>query len=407
MLDVNLTIEKYGYNPETTPARQQTKIVIRCDSCGNVYEMSRRSYDNKASKKSPFCKKCPEYGQKRSEIARKSNVLRTKKSDKYLKYLPYLEDLKTGKISLLEISRILQVDDGAVSKFYQKHFGIKSRFGNKSLQEESVYKTLLVLFQDVKRSVRYSLNSRHIADFFVEGVGFIEYDGSGFYHQVKESDKKIDNEFKPIRLNAQAYFGKEPYLRNLLRGEKTGYCSVDSVKGYKVKRLDKVSLANEMLENCHSLGSTAGKIVFGLFYDDQLIGVAKFGNVTNPYDKADLELRRFFVLDGTPRNTESFFLRGCEKLIGKGVLITTYIHSHEKGSYLKALGWEMDKISEKCYDSYMIGGRMYSKRVLWGWAKKIGLVDKFGTTEAKEILSSLLGGEKVLQPSKIKFTKKT
>lgn len=158
-----------------------------------------------------------------------------------------------------------------------------------------------------------------------------------------------------------------------------------------------------MLENCHILGNCAGSFVFGLYYNDMLIGVAKFGNPTNKLDNEYLELRRFFVLDGTPKNTESFFLRQCEKRLNKNLV--TYIHSHEIGSYLKALGWKQHKTKQLKYDIYIVNGQYISKRRMWGWAKKIGLIDKFGTTDGKEILSKLLGAKKIIEPSKIKFSK--
>jgi hypothetical protein len=108
-------------------------------------------------------------------------------------------------------------------------------------------------------------------------------------------------------------------------------------------------------------------------------------------------------LDGTPRNTESYFLRRCEKkLTGK---LVTYIHDYEKGSYLKALGWTQHPKKNKNYDAYVINGKIINKRKMWGWAKKTGLVDKFGTTQGKLLLAHILGGEKILEPSKIKFTK--
>jgi len=158
-----------------------------------------------------------------------------------------------------------------------------------------------------------------------------------------------------------------------------------------------------MLSQCHSLGNCSGKTVFALFHQETMIGVAKFGVPTNPSDKDCLELRRFFVLDGTPMNTESWFLRQCEKqLTGK---LVTYVHHNEKGSYLKALGWTMVKGKSKDYDCYKIGNRIYNKRVIWGWAKRKGLVDKFGTTMAKELLVACLGGIKITEPSKIKFEK--
>jgi hypothetical protein len=347
-----------------------------------------------------FCRKCPETAQARSKIAKKSNSSR---KIRHAVYEPYLDDLKSGKITFLEIAHSLGKDDSTVCKWYHSNFGIKSKHGNKSLQEDAVYGHLMEIFGTCARSIRYSNETRHIADYQIPGVGYLEYDGSGFYHQVKNDDGVINEKYSPIRLNAQAYFGGADYLRAALLGKKTGYCAASSPKEYSVRQMDKISQANEMLENCHILKSSAGRIVFGLYHNDHLIGVAKFGNPTSPADKSMLELRRFFVLDGTPRNAESWFLDKCLKLLPKSKNLVTFIHHNEKGSYLKALGWNKQPQSHIDYDSYLINGRLISKRTLWGWAKKIGLVDKFGTTDAKEILAAALGGIKIIEPAKIKF----
>jgi hypothetical protein len=138
-----------------------------------------------------------------------------------------------------------------------------------------------------------------------------------------------------------------------------------------------------------------------------IIGVAKFGLPTNRYDKDKLELRRFFVLDGTPKNTESWFLAQCERRLPSGTNLVTYVHHDERGSYLRSCNWSQVKgRPQKDYDSYIIGDKLYSKRAVWGWAKKCGLVDKFGSKTAKDLFIALAGGQKIIQPSKIKFIKK-
>lgn len=95
----------------------------------------------------------------------------------------------------------------------------------------------------------------------------------------------------------------------------------------------------------------------------------------------------------------------CEKRLTDDVLIS-YIHAHEKGSYLKACGWTQQEYREKVYDCYVVGGKIYSKRSFWGWAKRTGLVGKFGTTDAKKILAKILKAEVIMEPSKIKFIKR-
>jgi hypothetical protein len=86
--------------------------------------------------------------------------------------------------------------------------------------------------------------------------------------------------------------------------------------------------------------------------------------------------------------------------------LVTYIHSNERGCYLKALNWKQLPIKTKTYDGYLINNTIISKRKMWGWAKKVGLIEKFGTTVGKELLGKLLGATKIVELSKIKFIKK-
>jgi len=394
-----LTLKEFGQSPDSTPGYKLLGVITDCVFCGKSRKLSHKSFLN--LKRNPTkCRHCPEYKKERSDIAAKSNSNRKLRDSLYD---PYLEDIISGNLTFLELSRTLGKDDSTVCKWFHKNRNAKSKHGNKSLQEDAVYSNLKIIFPDIARHVRYSKDTRHVADFWESNLGFIEYDGSGFYHQNKDSDHAIDTSHNPIRLNAQAYYGGTEYLLWLLKGEKSGYCGVSSPKEYSVRKLEKISPANEMLENCHILKSTAGKDVYGLYFKDKLIGVAKFGSSTNPKDNDKLELRRFFVLDGTPRNSESWFLDKCLKLLPKNKSLVTYIHSHEKGSYLKALNWKIEPNLKKDYDFYIIKGKIVSKRTIWGWAKKIGLVDKIGTTKSKEVLCKALGGTKITEPSKIKF----
>jgi len=403
VIDFLETILQCGFDPSQRKPKYRECVVVCCDNCGNKSKMQYRVFLNK---KSLYCKKCPEYKNTRSEIAKKSNSSRPSISKNIQKYAKFLHPLKDGKITFTEIAKILDVDDSTVCKFYHKNFGVKSKFGGKSFEECEVESVLCRVLGDITRQVQYT-GTKNRSDFFCASVGHIEYDGSGFWHIGKENcDNDIDQKFHPLRLNAQILFGKDDYLRWLLGIDNTGYCSVslkDISKKYHVRSIEKTNAASQMLNQCHKLGNCAGTKVFGLFYCDDMIGVAKFGMPTNPSDNGCIELRRFFVLDGTPKNTESWFLRQCEKKLS-GRLVT-YIHAHENGSYLRALGWKQLPSKTKDYDFYKIGCKIYSKRVIWGWAKRKGLVDKLGTTLSKEILVSAVGGVKITEPSKIKFEK--
>lgn len=415
---VDETIQQYGYNPLSLMEMSGKPIIASCDFCSKTRSILMSSYSQ--SKNKGLCRGCARkkahsnplsgyksdsYRKKRSEIATKSNKKRKNSSEKFQKYLPYLESLKDGKIGFTEIADKLGVDDSTVCRFFHSNFGLKSK-NNTSLQEKEVFNLLSEIFPDqiIVRNKRYSSLNKTRSDFFIEGIGHIEYDGNGFFHQHKKSDLEIDEKFKPIRLNAQAVFGGIDYLNLIFLNKKTGYCAVSSPSEYDIKLLGNKKESTKMLENCHPLSSCAGTHVFGLFHKNHLIGVAKFGNPTNKNDKDLLELRRFFILDGTPRNTESWFLRRCELELKKDLV--TYIHHNEKGSYLKALGWEKQPYKNKDYDYYLINGALINKRKMFGWAKRVGLVKKIGTTSAKEVLCHLMGGVKVIEPSKIKFIKR-
>lgn len=418
MINRDRTREIFGYDTISLKTMSSKKIVYNCESCKK--EIITQMCDYSRSKRK-MCQPCSlsvthkdassgfnsvNYRKKRSEIAVKSNKNRKTKLDNYQKYLPFLDDVKNGKLSFTEIANILGVNDSSVCRFFNKNFNLRSSIKNVSFQEKEVLNYLTEIFGDkVKDNVKYRPGIRGRADYFVEGLGFIEYDGSGFYHFFKKTDTIKDEEFHPIRLNAQAFFGGVDYLKWKLGVGLSGYCSVESVKEYDVKIIDtKISYSSEMLMQCHPLGNCAGSYVFGLFYKDKLIGVAKFGHPTDK-NQTGIELRRFFVLDGTPKNTESRFLRQCEKLLGPNIEIVTYTHRHENGTYLRALGYtEIDReILE--YDSYLINGKIISKRVMFGIAKRLGLIDKYGTSLSKDLLNGILGGEKIIELSKRKFVK--
>jgi hypothetical protein len=410
------TIEAFGHDPLKLKKMSGKKILCSCEGCSKELTKAMSDYNRK---KNHLCLSCSKkanhadtnsgyhsesFKKTRSEIAVKSNKNRKTTSEKFKKYLPYLERIKNNEISFIEVAAELGVDDSTVCKFFHSNFGIKSTY-NSSTQEKKVLELLNTIFpqNDVFKQVRYSQDTRHKSDFFITDIGHIEYDGNSFFHQNKKSDTMIDSQFNPIRLDAQAYHGGEEYLRWKLNQGLIGYCAVKSPKEYVVKLIDNRKDSTKMLENCHSLGNCAGTQVFGLYFQEKLIGVAKFGLPTDRYETG-LELRRFFVLDGTPRNTESYFLRKCELQL-RGNKLITYIHAHEKGSYLKALSWNQQSLKTKDYDCYIVNGKIVNKRKMFGWAKKTGLVEKFGTTGGKEMMCTLLNGEKITEPSKIKFVK--
>lgn len=70
--------------------------------------------------------------------------------------------------------------------------------------------------------------------------------------------------------------------------------------------------------------------VFELYNNDTLIGVAIFGqpcgrNVESTYGKGIVELRRFCLIDNTPKNAESWFLSKCIKYLKRHTFVTGII----------------------------------------------------------------------------------
>lgn len=149
MILINKTIEKFGYNPENLSAMSGKRIIYACVSCGKESEITKSDYTRKVSK---MCLSCAlkakhndknsgynteSYRKNRSQIAKLSNQKRKINSEKHLKYLEYLEDIKNNKISFKEIADKLGLDDSTVCKFFHNNYGIKSKISY-SVQEKEV-----------------------------------------------------------------------------------------------------------------------------------------------------------------------------------------------------------------------------------------------------------------------------
>jgi hypothetical protein len=71
----------------------------------------------------------------------------------------------------------------------------------------------------------------------------------------------------------------------------------------------------------YSKSCPAGKVYFGLFNNNDLIGVICYGEPAMRNQKkcygADIELRRLCCIDDTPKNTESYFIGNTLKIIRK------------------------------------------------------------------------------------------
>lgn len=95
------------------------------------------------------------------------------------------------------------------------------------------------------------------------------------------------------------------------------------VKKIQCKQAKEYIIQNHYSHGCHNAPSPC----YGLFDKDKLIGVLMFANPCseivraslfgNEYKKHVIELHRLHILDVTPRNTESWFISRCLKLLRK------------------------------------------------------------------------------------------
>ena len=95
---------------------------------------------------------------------------------------------------------------------------------------------------------------------------------------------------------------------------------------YTISKIDSKTAKKYIIEHHYSHGCHNGPSpCYGLFDDDKLIGVLMFAtpcseNVRSSVFGSEMkdsvvELHRLHILDGTPKNTESWFISRCLKLL--------------------------------------------------------------------------------------------
>ncbi len=98
------------------------------------------------------------------------------------------------------------------------------------------------------------------------------------------------------------------------------------MKGYEVKRIPCKQAKEYIIKNHYSHGCHNGPSpCYGLFDKDELIGVLMFATPCSENVRASVfgaeykdsvtELHRLHILDVTPKNTESWFISRCLKLL--------------------------------------------------------------------------------------------
>lgn len=87
---------------------------------------------------------------------------------------------------------------------------------------------------------------------------------------------------------------------------------MSDLKKWKISKIDISKAKQFVCENHYSKSLPGCFVYFGFFDQEHLVGVAAFGspamkNQASCYD-CDIELRRFCLIDETPKNAESRFL---------------------------------------------------------------------------------------------------
>jgi hypothetical protein len=94
---------------------------------------------------------------------------------------------------------------------------------------------------------------------------------------------------------------------------------------YTVKRISGKETKEFITKNHYTHGCHNGPMGFGLFLEDELIGVCAFATPCSENVRASIfgknrkdsvtELHRLFIFDGTPKNTESWFVSRVLQLL--------------------------------------------------------------------------------------------
>lgn len=146
-----------------------------------------------------------------------------------------------------------------------------------------------------------------------------------------------------------------------LEPEDLDYCGV-KVTDFEVKPTT-IQYVRDFIETWHYSSNVNGlriSHVFGLFYQDDLIGAMIYGplGMANTWKKyADsendvVELRRLCCIDNTPKNTESYFIGKTLRWLKKNTnfkIVISYadtFHNHQ-GTIYKASNFEYHGLTAK------------------------------------------------------------
>ena len=122
--------------------------------------------------------------------------------------------------------------------------------------------------------------------------------------------------------------------------------------------------------------------VFSLWVEDLLVGCAVFGDICSgagqaKYGDGTLELRRFILIDEAPRNSESFFLGHCLRVLKKKqswkqVLTYADPNNGHQGIIYKATNFKYIGLEQYRQQVLRIGKRDVSMRQVYQKSKLTG-----------------------------------
>ncbi len=183
-------------------------------------------------------------------------------------------------------------------------------------------------------------------------------------------------------LDPEEFFtiGKYHEIINLFESHNE-YQKVGSVKEYKVSKELDHSKCRNFINRYHYSGTSPGVIhAFTLSFKGRVLGVCLFSkpsrqNITIPNASYLLELSRLFIVDGTPKNAESYFIAKCLHWLKSNTRFDAVVsfadptEGHEgiiyKASNFKFLGQTLPNYHYETSD----GSRVH-KRQVWDRAKQ-------------------------------------
>lgn len=156
----------------------------------------------------------------------------------------------------------------------------------------------------------------------------------------------------------------------------------------------------------HSYRSQQQVHVFSLIEDGKTVGAAVFGKpMSRNLDQTSLELRRFCLIDETPKNTESYFLSRCLKWLARNTTIKQIItfadpNQGHQGTIYKATNFTFDG-EEKNGNPRIIKLEDRTIHLRQAYQKKDGVY----TSDAIAIQSAMLDGraEVIKQEKKLRY----